>query len=109
MAETSNEIISRLANELRMPARALNSTGLRSFRNLDVSAFTERDQRRIRNIVKRHVRRAMSERGIAEAAVTAETLEAINEALAGARGELLSDETKITLKAKDFIRDHCPC
>jgi len=109
LANRSDDIIEELADQLSLSSQAFASTGLRSFYDRDISDFTDRDQIKVRNVVKHHMRQMIVEREVMEDAVAAVTPSMINQALKAARDELLSDKTNITLKAKDFIRDHCVC
>ena len=122
----SSEIIAELEKNFSMPSGYLQDNGFQKLSNLDVNDMSKRDLDTVRRTMRRQLETVISKSEVQIAEryrqaakrrrqyvdpdrLVQPTREAINQALIGARDELLSDNSKISMRARDFIRAHCPC
>lgn len=108
--ETADEIIAAITAELGPTQQTFAPGGeggaaaavdpFADFRGRTITAFPESDQRIVRSIVSAEIRRARQRR---------DDESVLFRALTASRDRLLAADSGLSVSARDFIKDHCPC
>ena len=97
--QTSDEVIAAIESELG--TRPLDFRDpFEPFRKLDIGQFPDSDQQIVRLVVTNEILKARNERPGPDA---------LYRGLERSRALLLSPASGLTVSARDFIKDHCPC
>jgi hypothetical protein len=99
--QNSSEALQYVEEGLGLPTGFLADSPLRSFSGLSISEIPERDQQIVMTVLVEELAEVRVRRDLSGGAVAV--------ALLRARTRLLSDEFKLSVQARDFIKDHCLC